>query len=463
MQNKEKHDFEKEMMRDTFEQEAFDGLSKLSKEDLLTDISELGSDIESKTKKTRTIVPVWFKYAAGIVILIGVGLSVLLFNNTFWQNSVLKEQISEEMEVADSMINSAEKEIKQIIGDTDTATKQDFVADNRQKEDQKDKLQAVSQAEKILIEEITELKDEIDYDTQVEIVDFEEEEGFYDESDIETSLDEDKIKIAEKTPSKFVLVENKVENAELAFSGKVAELQVEKSAKRELSKKSKESPAMAQAVNVESNMITVKGKVVGVEDGLSIPGVSIVLKENSNIGVTTNIDGEFELTIPSDEELKTLIASFVGMEQKEFTLDGDSGILVYLEPDVLEMEEVVVTAFGAKREKRKVAYATKTDSSNSSEVRLIGNTELNNINKFIEANLDYGKFLELSGKYKIKVSFTIDKKGNLKDFVFDNSPSNILDIELIELIEESGTWIPAVENGENVTDTVKFNIRLIFK
>jgi len=32
LQNNDKHDFEKEMMRDAFEEEAFDGLSKL-KED----------------------------------------------------------------------------------------------------------------------------------------------------------------------------------------------------------------------------------------------------------------------------------------------------------------------------------------------------------------------------------------------------------------------------------------------
>jgi len=463
MQNKEKHDFEKEMMRDTFEQEAFDGLSKLSKEDLLSDISELKSAIESRTKKSKTIVPVWFKYAAGVVILIGVGLSVLLFNNTFWQDSIIKEQISEEMEVADSMINSAEKEIKQIAGVTDTVAKQDFVADNRQKEDQKDKLQEPIPEVNVLNEMVLEFEDEAVSDVQFELAELDLEEDSYDEVDATTNSSEEKLEA--KTPDRIVKDNNEpqVMKAEQAVQGKVAGSQVEKSAKREHSKKSKESPAMAQTVGVEQRTITVKGKVVGAEDGLSIPGVSIVVKDNPNIGVTTNIDGEFELTVPSDEELKTLIASFVGMEQKEFTLDGDSGILVYLEPDVLEMEEVVVTAFGVKREKRKVAYATKTKSSNSSEVRLVGDIKLKNIDRYIEDNFGYERFKEYPGRYIIKVSFMVDEKGNLNDFAFDNSPNKIINNEIIYLIEESGTWIPAVVNGENVTDTVKFNIRLNIK
>ena len=45
LQSKAKHDFEKEMMRDAFDEEAFDGLSRLNHEELENDISDLKSGI----------------------------------------------------------------------------------------------------------------------------------------------------------------------------------------------------------------------------------------------------------------------------------------------------------------------------------------------------------------------------------------------------------------------------------
>ncbi|MBI9054906.1 MAG: carboxypeptidase-like regulatory domain-containing protein [Bacteroidales bacterium] len=452
MQNNQKHDFEKEIMRDVFEEEAFDGLSTLSKGERDSDILELKYAVKSRAKKAKTIVPVWFRYAAGVVILIGVGLSVLLFNNTFWQGSVLKEQISEEMEVADSLINSAEKEIQQIAGIKDTLVQQGIVADNRQEEGQKDKKQESTSEDIVLNEIILEFEDEVVSDAQIQIAESDIEEDSYFEVQETNNLPEKKLE--DKTQNKIVddISEPQVMKSEQALQDKVEGLQFEKSAMRERSKKIKESPTIAQAANVNPKTITINGKVVGAEDGLSIPGVSIVLKDNPNIGVVTDIDGKFEIALPeNDEELKTLIASFVGMQSAEIKLKGDSNLLVYMEPNAMEMDEVVVTAYGIQRESKELEFENAQPPQNNS---------LKEYKNQILEQIDFNRLTDFPGKHKMRISIALDSFGNIQQIEFKKSPNIIFNQEIERIIRDYGQWTPAEKNGVRIDSEVKFTLKI---
>ena len=66
-------------------------------------------------------------------------------------------------------------------------------------------------------------------------------------------------------------------------------------------------PAFAQQV--------VKGVVLSEEDGLPVPGASVVVKGSTKIGTVTDIDGNFSLSVP--ESAKTLVVSFLGMLDQE--------------------------------------------------------------------------------------------------------------------------------------------------
>ncbi|MFC2151684.1 SusC/RagA family TonB-linked outer membrane protein [Bacteroidota bacterium] len=101
----------------------------------------------------------------------------------------------------------------------------------------------------------------------------------------------------------------------------------------------------------------ISGTITSAEDGLSIPGVSVVVKDNLTIGTTTDMDGKYTLTVPSNAE--TLVFSFVGMKTQEVLIGGRSVIDVALESEVLQMDEVVVTAIGIKRERREITYQTQ--------------------------------------------------------------------------------------------------------
>jgi TonB-linked SusC/RagA family outer membrane protein len=108
--------------------------------------------------------------------------------------------------------------------------------------------------------------------------------------------------------------------------------------------------------NLQAQM-QISGTVTGLEDGLSIPGVSIVVKDNTTIGTITDIDGKYSLTVPSNAEV--LVFSFVGMKTKEVAINNRSVVDVQMEAEILEMGEVVVTALGISREKKSLGYSVQ--------------------------------------------------------------------------------------------------------
>ncbi|MBI9056483.1 MAG: SusC/RagA family TonB-linked outer membrane protein [Labilibaculum sp.] len=97
----------------------------------------------------------------------------------------------------------------------------------------------------------------------------------------------------------------------------------------------------------------VSGVVTSADDGLSIPGVSVIVK-GTTIGTTTDFDGNYSLNVPEDG--KILIFSFVGMAMQEVEITSSS-INVVMESESIGMDEVVVTAMGVTREKKALGYA----------------------------------------------------------------------------------------------------------
>lgn len=108
-----------------------------------------------------------------------------------------------------------------------------------------------------------------------------------------------------------------------------------------------------QMVNAQAK--SVSGTVTSVDDGTSIPGVSVSIK-GTTLGAVTNIDGYYELVVPDDAV--TLVFSFVGMRTQEILLDGRNVINIQLENDVLGIEEVMVVAYGTTKRSSFTGSAT---------------------------------------------------------------------------------------------------------
>lgn len=106
---------------------------------------------------------------------------------------------------------------------------------------------------------------------------------------------------------------------------------------------------MAQTTNVT-------GTVTDAGDGMPIPGVSVFVK-GTTVGTVTQPDGTYSLAVPNDAT--TIVFSFVGMTTQEVAIEGRTSISVALQSDAFDVEEVVVTAVGIKRNARSLSYSVQ--------------------------------------------------------------------------------------------------------
>lgn len=92
------------------------------------------------------------------------------------------------------------------------------------------------------------------------------------------------------------------------------------------------------------NMV-VKGTVTDANDD-ALPGVNVVIKGISG-GVATNIDGDFNITIPNENAV--LVFSYIGYETQEITVGKQRNLSVVLKEDSWLIDEVVVVGYGTQR------------------------------------------------------------------------------------------------------------------
>lgn len=111
---------------------------------------------------------------------------------------------------------------------------------------------------------------------------------------------------------------------------------------------------------------TVTG-VVTDNSGLPLPGVSVVIK-GTNIGTVTDFDGAYSIKA-SENQIITF--SYIGMKMQERQANA-LNINVKLEDDAQELEEVVLTGQGIRREKQALGYAVSEIKSDAIEQRTEG-------------------------------------------------------------------------------------------
>ena len=99
---------------------------------------------------------------------------------------------------------------------------------------------------------------------------------------------------------------------------------------------------------------TVTGRVTRAQIIPRLEGVTVVVK-GTTTGVITDADGRYSITVPNDQAV--LLFSFIGFDPKEIPVGTQTAINISLEEATQQMEEIVVTALGIKRESKKLGYA----------------------------------------------------------------------------------------------------------
>ncbi|RYD80512.1 MAG: SusC/RagA family TonB-linked outer membrane protein [Sphingobacteriales bacterium] len=89
--------------------------------------------------------------------------------------------------------------------------------------------------------------------------------------------------------------------------------------------------------------------------GQPVPFVNVVVK-GTTIGVATDIDGNYVLTVPQTSS--TIVISGLGYSSKEVNIENGTTFNVELTEDALNLDEVVITANAIERQKRSLGYAT---------------------------------------------------------------------------------------------------------
>ncbi|PJJ84303.1 SusC/RagA family TonB-linked outer membrane protein [Mucilaginibacter auburnensis] len=101
---------------------------------------------------------------------------------------------------------------------------------------------------------------------------------------------------------------------------------------------------------------TVTGKVVD-SKGEALIGVSIA-EQGTTKGVVTDADGNYSISVEGNNSI--LVFTYIGYETQSQTVGARTVINVTLQNKSSNLEEVVVTALGIKRESKKLGYAATT-------------------------------------------------------------------------------------------------------
>jgi TonB-linked SusC/RagA family outer membrane protein len=101
---------------------------------------------------------------------------------------------------------------------------------------------------------------------------------------------------------------------------------------------------------------TVSGRVTSADDGTPLRGVRIVVK-GAKVGAYSDARGQYRITLP--EGATVLVFNSVGYIPSEITIGDRTTVDVRLDLDAKALDDVVVTAFGVKQEKKALGYAVQ--------------------------------------------------------------------------------------------------------
>jgi len=184
---------------------------------------------------------------------------------------------------------------------------------------------------------------------------------------------------------------------------------------------------------------TIKGKVIGKDDGLPIVGATVKLA-GSNVGVVTDVTGRFSL--PADTSKTKLVVAFVGYQTTQLNIhNSDSVRTIALQPSSSSLSEVVVTGYSNKSSDAVTVIDAHPQAGWGS------------YRKYLKE-----KAVSPDGKTGIvKLSFEVDSNGFIGEIKVITSLSKATDQKAIDLVNDGPDWVGS-SNGQ----TQKVSVRVKF-
>ena len=110
---------------------------------------------------------------------------------------------------------------------------------------------------------------------------------------------------------------------------------------------------------------TISGKIVGADDGQPIPGASVRVP-NTSIGTPTNNNGIYSIALPIGTQ--NIIVSYVGYVTQTIAVGNRSTINVILQPDIKQINEVVVTGYTTSSRSKSTGATAKVTAAQINDV-----------------------------------------------------------------------------------------------
>lgn len=128
------------------------------------------------------------------------------------------------------------------------------------------------------------------------------------------------------------------------------------------------------AFTLSAQTKVIKGTITSSNEGEGpIPGVTVQVK-GTTIGALTDAQGKYSITAPANAT--TLIFSYIGMKSLEIPIEGRTQVDAVMQSDIMNLNEVVVTALGIKRESKALGYSVQ--SVGSDQIANSNNTNIIN-------------------------------------------------------------------------------------
>jgi hypothetical protein len=198
----------------------------------------------------------------------------------------------------------------------------------------------------------------------------------------------------------------------------------------------------------EGSMNQVSGIVIFAEDQEPLPGATVMLKD-ADTGVSTDMQGYFRLAVPADT-LSTLVASFVGMQTEEYTVQEGSEVEILLETDASTMSEVVLVS-GVTSD-----YLHETPRYRAAEPA----DGYRAYRRYVEKNLRHPD-PATEDRQVVILTFNLTAEGEIGQFQTIRSPGPAFTAEAIRVITEGPSWIPAEIQSGPMDELVR--IRIVFR
>lgn len=196
----------------------------------------------------------------------------------------------------------------------------------------------------------------------------------------------------------------------------------------------------------------VTGTVTSAEDNSTIPGVSVAIT-GTTIGTITDVNGKYSIKVPDNNAV--LHFSFIGYETQEIPVGDKTTIDVKLQPTIQNIDEVVVTALGIKRQEKSLGYSV--DNVKSEELnRVAHDNVLNSLSGKVS-----GVVINSTGGTGSSVSMVIRGATSLST---DNQPLFVVDgVPIASTVNNVGGFGDGndVDYGNAIADINPENIESI--